>query len=174
MKNCQYACYCCNIHWDDIATPNNTLFDDCVREVSKQCYHQEISDEALIEWLHAEAQDFLQHWPHLVNFPVKQSCIRVGSNGVNGDCTRDSRLIEFLPRNHMERIKYTDLLQKELILRGHNVEGIAIDVLRMNLLELLLIEERYKLVMEVLVANTLDEAMVHFEKAVPCLLHVEN
>jgi len=24
------------------------------------------------------------------------------------------------------------------------------------------------------VANTLDEAMAHFEKAVPCLLHVEN
>jgi hypothetical protein len=48
------------------------------------------------------------------------------------------------------------------------------DVLWINLLEVLLIEERYKLVKEVLAANTLNKAMVHFEKAVPCLLLVEN
>jgi hypothetical protein len=74
----------------------------------------------------------------------------------------------------LEEIKCTVLLQKEQRIRSNNIEGILLDVLWMNLNELLLIEERRKLVSEVLAANTLEEAMVHFEKAVPCLLHVEN
>jgi hypothetical protein len=174
MKNCRCACYCCNINRDDIAKPNNKLYDDCIEEDSIQCYHQEISDKALIEWLHAETQDFIQKWPHLVSLPFKESCIRIVSNEVNGDCTRDCRHIEFIPRNHLEEIKCTVLLQKEQRIRSNNIEGILLDVLWMNLNELLLIEERRKLVSEVLAANTLEEAMVHFEKAVPCLLHVEN
>jgi hypothetical protein len=40
MKKYWYACYCCNIHWDDIAKPNNKLCDDCIEEGSVQCYHQ--------------------------------------------------------------------------------------------------------------------------------------
>jgi hypothetical protein len=105
MKNHRCACYCCNIHRDDIAKPNNMLCDDCISEGGDQCYHQKILDKAIIERLHTEAQEFIQNWPHLVSFPIKQSCIQVGSNGVNGDSKRDSRPFEFLPRNHIERIK---------------------------------------------------------------------
>ncbi len=40
--------------------------------------------------------------------------------------------------------------------------------------ELLLTEEQYHLVFSNLEAKTKEEAMVRLEKAVPCILHLEN
>ncbi len=48
------------------------------------------------------------------------------------------------------------------------------DALWLTLYELLLIEERYRLLTDILAVNTLEEAMIHFQKAVPCLLYLEN
>ncbi len=114
MKNCHYACYCCNIHRDDLAKPNNQLCDDCVREGSNISYHQEILDEALLERLHVEAHEMLEQSPHLVNSPYKDSRIRFGLNGVNGDSRTNAKHIEFNPRSSFEWVRFTDLLRKEL------------------------------------------------------------
>jgi hypothetical protein len=38
----------------------------------------------------------------------------------------------------------------------------------------LLTEERYRLVIGILEGKTKEEAMVQLEKAVPCILHLEN
>ena len=46
--------------------------------------------------------------------------------------------------------------------------------LRLLLSECLLTENTYKILCKVLAANSLDEAMVRLEKAIPCLLHLEN
>lgn len=43
-----------------------------------------------------------------------------------------------------------------------DVDQIALDVLRLNLTEFVLLEERYRLIVEVLEANTLEETMVRF------------
>ncbi len=40
--------------------------------------------------------------------------------------------------------------------------------------EILLVEERYKIIVGVLNAKTKEEAMIWMEKAAPCLLHLEN
>jgi hypothetical protein len=52
MKNKKYGCYCCNIHKDDLAKPNSTPCPECMRlGIDEACYHQEVSDEALMERL---------------------------------------------------------------------------------------------------------------------------
>lgn len=80
MKNCSYACSCYNIHRDDIAKPNSQLCDDCIAEGTKISFQQVVSDEALLEHLHVEAQEMLQQQPYLVNSPYKNSRICFGSS----------------------------------------------------------------------------------------------
>jgi len=176
MKNCRYACYCCSVHRDNIAKPNDTLCEFCIAQGSNECYHHEITDENVIQRLEAEAQEMVSTYPHLLRFPFTDSRIRFGLRGVNVDNSRDPKHVEFSPRNHTERIRFKEFLRDELKLRIPDMDDdqIALDVLRLNLTEFVLLEERYRLIVEVLEANTLEEAMVRFEKAVPCLLHVEN
>lgn len=75
---------------------------------------------------------------------------------------------------HLEQVSYIDFLQKEL--RMHNVPtaGVLMDALRLTLHELILIEERYLSLEHILSANTLEEAMICYKMAAPCLLHFEN
>jgi hypothetical protein len=174
MKNARYACYCCNIHRDDLVKPNEVLCVDCVADGSSECYHQEISDEALIDRLHAEADEMLASCAYLGKYPYAASCIRIGSNGVNGNSTRDNRHIEFSPRTPHERIKFMDLLRNELKMRRLDYEGMSLEAMRLTVMEVLLMEERYRLITHVLDASNLEESMIQFEKAVPCLLHLEN
>ncbi len=46
--------------------------------------------------------------------------------------------------------------------------------MRVQLYEILLVEKSYELVNEVLNGNSLSNVMIKLEKALPCLLHLEN
>ena len=129
MKNSRYACYCCTIHRDDLAKPNQQLCEDCLAEGNSMCYHQDISDEDLLDRLEAEQADLLRQWPHLHNMPYKESTIRFGASGI-GDALTDPKHIEFQPRNHVERIRYVDLLRKELTLRNLIAPRVPLDAMR--------------------------------------------
>ncbi len=76
MKHIKYACYCCNIHRDNILTPNILRCEDCVRlGVTTPCYHQAISDEQLMIRLSEEHAELQRQWPHLAAFPIRGSRI---------------------------------------------------------------------------------------------------
>ncbi len=45
---------------------------------------------------------------------------------------------------------------------------------RVELKELLMIEQRFLLIKSVLSETSLEAAMIKLEKAIPCLLHLEN
>jgi hypothetical protein len=93
MKNKIYACYCCNIHRDALATPNTAQCNDCLRlGRTEPCYHQVVSDENLMGRLKQERQDLLQSWPHLNRYPYTGTKIRFGSTGVI-DATTDKRTL---------------------------------------------------------------------------------
>jgi hypothetical protein len=74
----------------------------------------------------------------------------------------------------VERIRYVDLLRKKLTLRNLIAPRVPLDAMHLTLNELLMIEQRFLLLKEILESNSLEEAMIRFEKAVPCLLHLEN
>jgi len=95
MKNKKYGCYCCNIHKDDLAKPNSTPCPDCIRlGIEEACYHQEVSDEALMERLKREFEDLTRENPYLAEFQFKNSKIRSGSTAIR-DHRSDHRHIDF-------------------------------------------------------------------------------
>lgn len=94
MKNKKYACYCCNIHKENILTPNVLPCTDCIRLGVRTCYHQTISDENLMAWLSEEHAGLVRHWPHLTQYPYKDSRIRCGREGL-ATFQSDSRHIEY-------------------------------------------------------------------------------
>ena len=59
-------------------------------------------------------------------------------------------------------------------MRRLDYEGMSLEAMRLTVMEVLLMEERYRLITHVLDASNLEESMIQFEKAVPCLLHLEN
>jgi hypothetical protein len=62
MKCKKYACYCCiSIHRDDyLVKPQPTPCTDCVRFGRTQlCYHQQVTDENLIEVEAGEREEHL-------------------------------------------------------------------------------------------------------------------
>ena len=78
MKNKKYACYCCNIHKDNLLTPNVLPCEHCILLGSTYpCYHQAISDEGLMIRLRAERDDLLQQLPHLAAYPICGSRVSV-------------------------------------------------------------------------------------------------
>jgi hypothetical protein len=127
----------------------------------------------MLEQMREECIQLQQEWPHLTNFPFLQSRIKVGDVGI-GNSELNPRHITFRPRNQMERIRHNNLVTAELNLRQiqHRLTNSA-DLL-LFLEEILLAEERYKIITGVLNAKTKEEAMIRLEKAAPCLLHLEN
>ncbi len=86
MKNSLYACYCCGMHRDNMAMPNNTLCADCIRLNKRVCYHHVVTDEAMLEQMREESIQLQQDWPHLSNFLFLQSRTKVGDVGIgNGE-----------------------------------------------------------------------------------------
>ncbi len=72
IKSKTFACYCCNIHKDDLAKPNTSPCVDCVRLCkTSPCFHCEMSDENLIERLRRERErdETLRVFPHLPSSP---------------------------------------------------------------------------------------------------------
>jgi hypothetical protein len=58
MKAKTYACYCCNVHRNNLAKPLDIPCEDCVRLGHTQpFYNTYISDKALIERLIEERDD---------------------------------------------------------------------------------------------------------------------
>ncbi len=91
QRRCQEKLSLCSIllqhHRNNLSKPKNQLCDDCVADGSDICYHQDISDEALLERLHVEAQEMLEQLPYLVNSPYNDPCIhsvQVESMGILG------------------------------------------------------------------------------------------
>ena len=177
MKHKKYACYCCNIHRDNLLTPNILRCEDCVRlGVTTPCYHQAISDEQLMIRLREEHAELQLQWPHLAAFPIRGSRIRCGTEGL-ADYRSDPRHIEYEYSTRgtlSSRVTYLQLLQKELQIRNIIPAGRQIAELQLQLHEILLMEKRYELVDSVLKENNLDSAMIKLEKAIPCFLHLEN
>jgi len=79
MKNKRFACYCCNIHKDDLAKPNQVRCQDCESQgFDAPCYHQEMSDEDLMERLKSELEELKRDYPYLDQFQYNHSKIRFG------------------------------------------------------------------------------------------------
>jgi hypothetical protein len=74
----------------------------------------------------------------------------------------------------VERIRYVDLLQKEMRIRNLIAPRVPLDAMHLTLNELLITEQQFLLLKEILEANSLEEAMIRFEKAAPCLLHLNK
>jgi hypothetical protein len=115
MKNKNYACYCCNIHHDSLLTAGS----------KSSCYNQTIFDENLMARLSEEHTDLVCQWPHLTQYPYKDSRIWCGREGLV-TFQSDSRHIEYdytgVPLN--ARVQYLQLLEKALhIIRNVQVIG---------------------------------------------------
>jgi hypothetical protein len=180
MKNVTYACHLCNIHRDDLNKANEVACEDCIRLGRRQgdarapCYHQQVCDEQLIEGLRGEREALLLEYPYLAQLPLKHSKMRCGNGAVNDNRT-DTRHVEFEGRSVQSREVHRVMMRNELRMRNIVVpeESRAAD-LRILLTEHLLTENTFNILSKVLAANSLDEAMVRLDKAIPCLLHLEN
>ncbi len=172
MKLSTYGCYCCGVHKNDLAKANSELCADCIRLGRTQCYHHDVLVEDVMLQLHEEKADLIREFPHLHHYPFKKSRIKVGSS--IGDGSADPRHIEFEPRTVQQRIQHNNLIQEELRLRGIPFDALSPHERRLMLHELLISEWRYSLLKGVLEAKTKEDAMILLEKAVPCILHLEN
>ena len=180
MKLKKIACYCCNIHRDDLVKPMDVPCTDCVRlgRRERPCYHTTICDEALLERLREEREEMASSWPHLQHLVSLKGRSRVRW-GNSGDAVYSSRSdplhIDFEPRSRQDRVSHRNLLDAEARLRGFNdFTRLSIGELKINLQEILIIEARYELLCHIFEASNLNEAMIRLEQALPCLLHLEN
>jgi hypothetical protein len=176
MKNKMYGCYCCNIHRDDLVWPNLLPCHDCMvlePENRPPCYHQEVADEQLFEHLRVEKSQHEAAWPHLALLPLARGSVRFGEAGVNNS-VHDPMHIEYRGTTISQRQQHRRLLETELSIRNIVETGRSTEELHIHLHEILLVEASYMVIKKVLAANNLNDAMVLLEKALPCLLHLEN
>jgi hypothetical protein len=123
-----------------------------------------------------EYAELVHQWPHLRQYPFKESRIRCRREGL-ATFHSDNRHIEydFARASLNSHVQYLQLLEKELRMRNVQVAaGQQITELQVQLHEILLVELRYKLLKEVLEEASLNNAMIKLEKAIPDLLHLEN
>ena len=174
MKNVTYACHLCSIHRDDLNTPNEVACDDCIRQGAQTpCFHQTVSDEQFIDSMRDQKEQMLAEKPHLALLPLRNSKVRCGNGGLNDNCT-DPYHIEFEGRSVQSREIHRKLLENEFRMRNIVPDGTRSPELKIQLMEILLIENTYSILCKVLASKSLEEAMVKLEKAIPCLLHLEN
>jgi uncharacterized protein CbrC (UPF0167 family) len=180
MKVKKFACYCCNVHRDDLVKPLDPPCNDCVRlnRTHRPCYHTPICDEALLERLREERDELVSHWGHLQQFEAFQtlSRLRFGNTDLSVNSSiSDPFHIEYQPQSRQDRILFRNLLDAEARLRGFNEwNNLNVAELKLQLHEVLMIEKKYELLTHILAASNLDEAMIRLEQALPCLLHLEN
>ncbi len=124
--------------------------------------------------LREEQQDICNAWPHLNGYPYTASKIRFGSSGVV-DAAVDNRHIDYEPISRVQKVAYRKLLEDEMRLRGvlYDINSPTLE-LKVHLYEILMVEQRYKLLSDVLSVKSLDDAMMKLEQALPDLLHLEN
>jgi len=180
MKVKKFACYCCNIHRDDLVKPLEPPCNDCVRlnRTHHPCFHTPVCDEALLDRLEEERDEVVSHWPHLQQFEALQvlSRLRFGNYGhsVNSSIS-DPFHIEYQPASRSDRVSFRNLLDAEARLRGFNDwTTLSIAELKLQLHEVLVVEKKHEMLSHILSASNLDEAMIRLEQALPCLLHLEN
>ena len=175
MKNVTYACHLCSIHRDDLNVPNAVSCEDCIRlSAPTPCYHQTVSDEDFIESMRAQKDLLLTENPHLALLPLRNSKVRCGNGGLN-DNTTDPYHVEFVGRSVQSRQLHGKLIENEFRMRNIVVpDGTRSPELIILLTEILLTENTYTIMCKVLAAKSLEEAMIKLEKAIPCLLHLEN
>jgi hypothetical protein len=179
MKVKTFACYCCSVHRNNLATPLDNPCEDCIWLGRMQpCFHISITDEGLIERLKGEREDHLRTWPHLQHLPYNgQSRLQIGNDGMKIvlDPASDNLHIEYEPNTRLERVAYCNLLEKELHLRNLDFAlNQTTPELKIYLHEVLLIEKSFLVLDSILNATNLDEAMIRVKQAVPCLLHLKN
>jgi hypothetical protein len=95
MKLSTYACYCCEVHKNDLAKANKELCGDCSQSGCNTCYHHPILEEGLLHNLCMELEDLTKEWPHLVQYPFNSSKIKLGSSR---ETSVDPRNIEYEPK----------------------------------------------------------------------------
>ena len=124
--------------------------------------------------LQDEFNDMVRDYPYLSNFDVLQSRIHSGTTAVR-DHRSDYRHIDFdtASATVAARLQFRSLLEKELRLRNKGIQQ-QMEANRIELMELLLLEQRFLLLKSILSESTLEGAMIKLEKAIPCLLHLEN
>jgi len=133
-----------------------------------------VSNEDFIASLRAQKEVLLAENPHLALLPLRNSKVKCGNGGLNDNCT-DPYHIEFEGRSVQSRQVHRKLMENEFSMRNIVVpDGTRSPELKLQLMEILLLENTYSIMCKVLAAKSLDEAMVKLEKAIPCLLHLEN
>jgi hypothetical protein len=115
----------------------------------------------------------VDNYPHLSLLPLKNTKMRCGNEGLNDNCS-DPRHIEFNGRSVTSREIHRKMMENELRMRNIQPESTRSPELRLQLHEILLVENSFNMLSKILAANSLEEAMVRLEKALPCLLHLEN
>jgi hypothetical protein len=170
MKLSNYACYCCGVHKHDLAKPNEVLCEDCTRLGNTVCYHHPVLVEELLESFKVELEDLKSEWAHLKHFPFKNSKIK---SGTTGESTADPRHIEYEPRSIQQRMVHNRMIEEELRMRDINIDNLSGPERRLLLHEVLIMEQRYSIIKGVLEAKN-EDRMILIEKAIPCLLHLEN
>ena len=176
MKNKIYACYCCNIHRDDLAKPNVLPCADCCRLGQQNpCFHKEVSDETVLERLKVECRELFSTHAYLRDYPFKQSKVKIGNNQIRSTRTDDCHIdFDYTSCSVTRRVAFIGLLKKELRLRNQEIPSQQPASMHLQLKELLVLEDRYKVLKSVTEEQNLDRAMIKLEKAIPCLLHLEN
>jgi hypothetical protein len=83
--------------------------------------------------------------------------------------------MEFQPRSWRERTQFHTLLETEMKLRNIPFNRAqTTQELQIIVSEILLIEKSFDLVRDIVLAVNFNDAMIHLEQALPCLLHLEN
>ena len=133
-----------------------------------------MSDEALMERLKSELEDIKRDYDYLDKFQFKNSRIQCGNTSIR-DHRSDFRHIDFVfsRASTQSCLQFRSLVANELKIRNRPVLP-NIEANRVELKEYLILEQRYKLLVEVTSESNLEDAMVKLEKAIPCLLHLEN
>jgi len=178
MKNKIHACYCCDIHRDDLCKPNPAPCSDCTRLGRTQpCYHRAVSDTNWRARMITEKSALLHAYPYLEEYrtSLQSSRIRLTDDFSAAETSVDPLSIDFQPLNVRQKMSFRSLLESELKLRNVPIYPQSdIASLRLSLRELLISEARYKLVIEVVAETDDEKAMIRLEQALPCFLHLQN
>jgi hypothetical protein len=176
MKNKIYGCYCCDVHRDLLSTPCQTQCADCIRLGRTQtCYHHPVSDANWRERLAAERDLQVEAFPHLARMPFsRRSLLRI-TNYAMHKAAVDPFNIDFQPRNIRQKAQFWTLIESEFRLKGIAFDNnAAMDVLKNEIHEFVLVEKSFELLSDVLSEVNNDAAMIPLEQALSCLLHLEN
>ncbi len=176
MKNKKFACYCCDIHRDNLIVPNESPCLDCVRlSRTERCYHREVCDENWRDRLVQERNRLLVAYPYLSRMPYRQRSLLHFSDDAIDIAAVDPHNIDFQPRNYRQKAQFRQLVINEFKLRDIVFdEHDSLDVLKNTIREVLLVEKSFQFSNEVLSETDDARAMIRLEQALPCLLHLEN